>query len=107
MNSRFLPPERVDPAIGARQEQPCGTRFRHFGLDRELRTVVPMIFSVFCPTHDSRVLLTRRNALSFWNAPDGPVVHWKCTCGTEGILTRHGSEAVSAEPEDAPHLERA
>ena len=30
-----------------------------------------MMFSVFCPTHNSRVLMTRRNAISFWNTDDG------------------------------------
>ena len=49
-----------------------------------------MMFSVFCPTHDSRVLLTRRNAISFWNGPDGPVLQWKCSCGHEGFLDHNG-----------------
>lgn len=51
------------------------------------------MFSVFCPTHDARILLTRRNALDFWNGPDGPVIRWRCNCGHEGILTRDGSVA--------------
>ncbi len=50
-----------------------------------------MIFAAYCPTHDARILLTRRNALSFWNGPDGPVIHWRCSCGHEGFLDRSGS----------------
>jgi hypothetical protein len=38
--------------------------------------------------------MTRRNVLSFWNGPDGPVIRWKCTCGHEGFLDRNGDEAV-------------
>ncbi|BAN00343.1 hypothetical protein [Ilumatobacter coccineus] len=52
-----------------------------------------MMFSVFCPTHDTRVLMTRRNAISFWNGPDGSVIRWKCGCGHEGFLDHTGSHA--------------
>lgn len=52
-----------------------------------------MMFSVFCPTHDSRVLLTRRNVVDFHNGPDGAVIHWKCNCGHEGTLGRHSDQA--------------
>lgn len=52
-----------------------------------------MMFSAFCPTHDARVLLTRRNVLSFWNSPNGPVIQWKCSCGHEGFLDQHGSSS--------------
>ncbi|MEL6892668.1 MAG: hypothetical protein AAFP84_13805 [Actinomycetota bacterium] len=58
-----------------------------------------MMFAAFCPTHDARVLLTRRNVLSFWNGPDGPVVQWKCTCGHEGFLDRTGSHAANPAPD--------
>lgn len=60
-----------------------------------------MMFSAFCPTHDSRVLMDRRNVLSFWTGPDGPVILWKCDCGHEGTLGRHGDEAAGA-PADHP-----
>lgn len=52
-----------------------------------------MMFSVFCPTHDTRVLMTRRNAVSFWNGPNGSVIRWKCGCGHEGFLDDTGSHA--------------
>jgi hypothetical protein len=53
-----------------------------------------MMFAPFCPTHHSKVLMTRRSVLSFWNGPDGPVIRWKCTCGHEGFLDRNGDEAA-------------
>lgn len=52
-----------------------------------------MMFSAFCPTHNSRILMTRHNAISFWNSADGPVIRWKCNCGHEGVLTSDGSVA--------------
>ena len=52
-----------------------------------------MMFAPFCPTHDTTVLMTRRNVLSFWNGPEGPVIHWKCNCGQEGFMDRHGATA--------------
>ena len=64
-----------------------------------------MMFSAFCPTHDTRVLMTRRNVLGFWNGPDGPVILWKCNCGHDGFVekatrvrdvTRRFVEAVEA-----------
>ncbi len=55
-----------------------------------------MVFDVYCPTHGSRILLTRRNMISFWNGPDGPHIRWKCECGHEGTLGRTGS--VPDEP---------
>jgi len=51
------------------------------------------MFSVFCPIHDTRVLMTRRNVVSFWNGPHGPVIRWKCTCGHEGFLDHNGQTA--------------
>lgn len=52
-----------------------------------------MMFSVFCPTHDATVLMTKRNAISFWNTADGPVIRWRCNCGHEGTLGRDGAVA--------------
>lgn len=52
-----------------------------------------MMFSVFCPTHDATVLLTRRNAISFSNGERGAVIRWRCNCGHEGTLDRDGSHA--------------
>lgn len=58
-----------------------------------------MMFAPFCPTHDTNVLMTRRNVLSFWNGPDGPVIRWKCSCGHEGIMNADGS---TADPVETP-----
>ncbi|MFK7919376.1 MAG: hypothetical protein AB8G14_14970 [Ilumatobacter sp.] len=56
-----------------------------------------MMFAPFCPTHDTEVLMTRRNVLSFWNGPDGPFVRWKCNCGHEGTMGPDGSIADPVE----------
>lgn len=37
--------------------------------------------------------MTRRNAISFWNGPNGSVIRWRCNCGHEGILDASGSHA--------------
>ncbi len=55
-----------------------------------------MMFSVFCPTHDATVLMTRRNAISFWNGDNGAVIRWRCNCGHEGTLDHDGSHADAA-----------
>lgn len=60
-----------------------------------------MMFAPFCPTHDTNVLMTRRNVLSFWNGPDGPVIRWKCNCGHEGIMNADGSTADASQTGDA------
>jgi hypothetical protein len=64
-----------------------------------------MMFAVKCPTHGSTVLLTRRNVLSFWNGPDGPVISWKCNCGHEGFLDRRGSHPDPTRENDAEPTE--
>lgn len=61
-----------------------------------------MMFAAFCPTHDARILMTRRNVLDFWNGPDGPVIHWRCGCGHEGFLDTNGSHATPASHGGAP-----
>lgn len=58
-----------------------------------------MMFSVHCPTHDARVLMTRRNCLSFSNGPQGAVIRWKCDCGHEGFLDARGTRADLANVE--------
>lgn len=62
-----------------------------------------MMFSAFCPTHDATVLMTRRNVIDFDNTADeGALLRWRCTCGHEGTLGRHGSVADADGP--APGL---
>jgi hypothetical protein len=63
-----------------------------------------MMFAAFCPTHDAEVLMTRRNVLSFWNGPDGPVIQWKCNCGHEGFLDRHGNTAACVAVETSEEM---
>ncbi|MEP1125630.1 MAG: hypothetical protein ABJH68_17245 [Ilumatobacter sp.] len=55
-----------------------------------------MMFSAFCPTHDSTVLMTRRNVVGFDDTDDGPVLRWRCGCGHLGTLDRNGSHAPAA-----------
>lgn len=55
-----------------------------------------MMFSAFCPTHDTTILMTKRNVLGFDSADDGPVLRWRCSCGHEGTLDRGGSHADPA-----------
>ena len=57
-----------------------------------------MMFSAFCPTHDARVLMTRRNVTDFTNTAEGPVLRWRCNCGHEGTLDRAGSVADAVAP---------
>lgn len=44
------------------------------------------MFEIFCPTHNSRVLLGERRIERFRNTPDGPSIDWRCYCGTGGSL---------------------
>ena len=57
------------------------------------------MFAVFCEKHGARVLLSSSSILSLDNGPDGPAVHWRCTCGHEGVwLTREGREVSACTP---------
>jgi len=61
------------------------------------------MFSAFCPSHDATILMTRRNVIGFANTDRGPVLQWRCNCGHEGVLGRHGSisDAVTPQPSAA------
>ena len=50
--------------------------------------------------------MTRRNVTDFTNSDDGPVLRWRCHCGHEGTLGRHGSVADGA-PATRPVLPTA
>lgn len=43
------------------------------------------MFSVDCPTHGGRVLLSERAIAALVNTDHGIEMHWRCTCGTEGV----------------------
>jgi hypothetical protein len=44
------------------------------------------MFDIYCPTHQTRVLLGPRSIESLVNTEEGVVVHWRCRCGTRGTL---------------------
>lgn len=46
------------------------------------------MFEVWCPSHESRVLLPASRIVALRNTPVGPVLHWRCWCGTTGRLVR-------------------
>ena len=54
------------------------------------------MFSVYCPTHDARVLLGTDHITAIVNTATGPVVEWRCTCGTTGSVAIRGGP--SGEP---------
>jgi hypothetical protein len=43
------------------------------------------MFSVECPGHGSRVLLGLESIETLVSTPDGLEVHWRCTCGEQGV----------------------
>jgi hypothetical protein len=44
------------------------------------------MFRAFCPTHGAEVLLSPRSIEAVDNRADGIDIHWRCTCGTTGVL---------------------
>jgi hypothetical protein len=44
------------------------------------------MFDVYCPTHEARVLLGSRSIEALVNTDHGTELHWRCTCGTTGVL---------------------
>ena len=44
------------------------------------------MFTVHCPHHAATVLLGTSHIEAIDNSPAGPVVHWRCHCGTRGHL---------------------
>jgi hypothetical protein len=44
---------------------------------------------IYCPTHRSRVLLSASRIEAIRNTGDGPILDWRCWCGTRGSLV-HG-----------------
>jgi hypothetical protein len=43
------------------------------------------MFSVTCPNHGGRVLLSERAITALVNTDRGIELRWRCTCGTEGV----------------------
>jgi hypothetical protein len=48
------------------------------------------MFSVYCPKHGARVLLSVDNILALINDPDGVRLRWRCSCGQTGISPAEG-----------------
>jgi hypothetical protein len=57
---------------------------------------IAMVFAVECPRHGSRILLFTRNLKALRNTPLGIEVHYRCTCGYEGVWLTGGSRARPA-----------
>jgi hypothetical protein len=51
------------------------------------------MFDVYCPGHRADVLLDASRIEAIHNTTRGPVVAWRCWCGTRGAL-RAGTAAV-------------
>jgi hypothetical protein len=51
------------------------------------------MFDVYCPGHRADVLLDASRIVAIHNTARGPVVAWRCWCGTRGAL-RAGTAAV-------------
>ena len=43
------------------------------------------MFSVHCTGHGGQVLLTNRSITDLVNTDHGIELHWRCSCGTEGV----------------------
>jgi hypothetical protein len=59
------------------------------------------MFRAYCPTHGAEVLLSPLSIEAVDNRPDGIDIHWRCTCGTAGVLhtgaaARRGGRPVMA-----------
>jgi hypothetical protein len=42
------------------------------------------MFDIYCPRHQSRVLLGNRSIESIVNTANGIELHWRCRCGATG-----------------------
>lgn len=61
------------------------------------------MFEEYCPTHDSRVLLSPSRIAAIHNSADGVVVTWRCWCGHVGRSVRgRGPSAAVASSAAAP-----
>jgi hypothetical protein len=60
------------------------------------------MFAVTCPGHGSPVLLTTRHIERLANTPAGIELHWRCHCGSSGVLvTGRGAGAGDRPAETA------
>ncbi len=52
------------------------------------------MFDIFCPKHDSQVLLSNGNIDSFRNTDKGIEISYHCNCGHSGVLVTGRAAAV-------------
>jgi hypothetical protein len=52
------------------------------------------MFTVHCPGHRARVLLGPRSIERLVNTDDGIALHWRCRCGSSGVVHRDGARAA-------------
>jgi hypothetical protein len=55
------------------------------------------MFEVYCPGHGSPVLLDFSRIEAIHNTAEGPVLDWRCWCGTCGSLIG-GTQSVPWRP---------
>ena len=55
-----------------------------------------MLFAVFCPSHETKVLMTEYNVTDVHNSPSGIEVHYRCSCGHEGVWETGRSRVAAA-----------
>jgi hypothetical protein len=55
------------------------------------------VFEVYCPGHRSRVLLDMSRVEALHNTGDGPMLDWRCWCGTRGSLLRGRKPAPTSD----------
>jgi len=57
------------------------------------------MFSIHCPSHQTRILLGPRAIEALVDTADGIELHWRCHCGARGTLLtgRRAAERPTAE----------
>jgi hypothetical protein len=59
------------------------------------------MFDIYCPRHQSRVLLGPRAVEALENTDDGVVIHWRCRCGETGTEVHGPRSATHDTPASA------
>jgi hypothetical protein len=55
------------------------------------------VFEIYCPGHRSRVLLDTSRIEAIHNTGAGPVVDWRCWCGSRGSLLRRAAQTPATD----------
>ena len=56
------------------------------------------MFTVHCPGHRARVLLGPRSIDALVTTEEGIAVHWRCRCGSHGVLHEGRAAARASHP---------